>query len=194
MTRTKDTIAEAFIQLLDEKAISKITVKDIVDRCGVNRNTFYYHFQDIPALCEYIWKQKIDELIATHCQPNSPKEAVAVAVAFFTQHRNAVLHVYRSLSREVFLRYLDQLALYLVQEYIESISADSPLSPVGKQFVVRYYKCTLVGLFLDWLESNMNYDMMQIAMLICDLRSESGKQMLETLGQADITSAPLTPL
>ncbi len=194
MTRTKDTIAEAFIQLLDEKAISKITVKDIVDRCGVNRNTFYYHFQDIPALCEYIWKQKIDDLIATHCQPNSPKEAIAVAVEFFTQHRNAVLHVYRSLPREVFLRYLDQLALYLVQEYIETISSDAPLSSVCEKFVVRYYKCTLVGLFLDWLESNMNYDMMQVAMLICDLRSESGKKMLDALGQADGPSDPLPSL
>ena len=39
---TKEIIAKTFTELLDEKPMSKITVKDIVERCGVNRNTFYY--------------------------------------------------------------------------------------------------------------------------------------------------------
>lgn len=41
---TKDIIARTLIELLDEKPMSKVTVKDIVERCGVNRNTFYYSF------------------------------------------------------------------------------------------------------------------------------------------------------
>lgn len=42
---TKEIIAKTFTELLDEKPMSKITVKDIVERCGVNRNTFYYHLR-----------------------------------------------------------------------------------------------------------------------------------------------------
>ena len=41
MRRTKYTIMAAFAQLLEERPMNKITVKDIVDRCDVNRNTFY---------------------------------------------------------------------------------------------------------------------------------------------------------
>ena len=52
---TKDIIARTLIELLDEKPMSKVTVKDIVERCGVNRNTFYYHFHDIPAVVEYLY-------------------------------------------------------------------------------------------------------------------------------------------
>ena len=40
---TKEIIARTFTELLEEKSMAKITVKDIVERCGVNRNTFYYH-------------------------------------------------------------------------------------------------------------------------------------------------------
>ena len=40
--------------LLETKALSKITVQDIADACEINRNSFYYHFQDIPALIEEI--------------------------------------------------------------------------------------------------------------------------------------------
>ena len=50
MKQTKKLITDTFWQLLEEKPYNKITVQDIVDRCDVNRNTFYYHFQDIPTL------------------------------------------------------------------------------------------------------------------------------------------------
>ena len=46
---TKDAIKESLLQLLEEKPYSKITVKDIVDRCGINRNSFYYISTTFPA-------------------------------------------------------------------------------------------------------------------------------------------------
>ena len=45
---TRQIILHTLTELMNEKPLSKITVKDIVERCGVNRNTFYYHFRDIP--------------------------------------------------------------------------------------------------------------------------------------------------
>lgn len=50
MVQTKKIIKDAFWELLEEKPYNKITVRDIVNRCCVNRNTFYYYFQDIPTL------------------------------------------------------------------------------------------------------------------------------------------------
>ena len=51
---TKKAIAYAFKELLLEKPISKITINDISERCEINRQTFYYHFQDIIDLVEWI--------------------------------------------------------------------------------------------------------------------------------------------
>ena len=45
MKKTKETIIDAFWQLLEEKPFNKITVQNIVERCALNRNTFYYHGQ-----------------------------------------------------------------------------------------------------------------------------------------------------
>ena len=44
---TRKAIMDSFMKLVDQRPISKITIKDIVEDCGVNRNTFYYHFADI---------------------------------------------------------------------------------------------------------------------------------------------------
>ena len=51
---TKKAILESFLHLVGKKNFDKITVRDIVDDCGVNRNTFYYYFQDIYAVVEEI--------------------------------------------------------------------------------------------------------------------------------------------
>lgn len=55
---TRKAIMEAFLKILDEKPLGKITIRDIVDECGINRNTFYYHFADIPELLETIIRRR----------------------------------------------------------------------------------------------------------------------------------------
>ena len=52
-SRTRNAIMDSCVQLLQERPISKISVKDVVEECGINRNTFYYHFQDLPTPVSY---------------------------------------------------------------------------------------------------------------------------------------------
>ena len=47
---TKQAIKNSFLKLLNDRPLNQVTVKAIVEDCGINRNTFYYHFTDIPAL------------------------------------------------------------------------------------------------------------------------------------------------
>ena len=47
---TKEIIIRTLFELLNEKPLAKITVKDIVERCGVNRNTFISSFSIISSL------------------------------------------------------------------------------------------------------------------------------------------------
>ena len=50
----KQAIKTSFLKLLDERPLTRITVLDIAADCGINRNSFYYHYHDIPALIEEI--------------------------------------------------------------------------------------------------------------------------------------------
>ena len=60
---TKQAIKNSFLKLLNERPLSQVTVKAIVEDCGINRNSFYYHFQDIPSLIEEIIREAADNLI-----------------------------------------------------------------------------------------------------------------------------------
>ena len=49
---TKQAIVETTLALAKKRPIGKITVRDIVEACGITRNTFYYHFHDIYEVLE----------------------------------------------------------------------------------------------------------------------------------------------
>ena len=83
---TKKAIKESFIRLLKERPLSKITVQVIADDCGINRNSFYYHFQDIPALIEEITLEEVDRLIEMYPEISSIEECLNV-IAIITTSR-----------------------------------------------------------------------------------------------------------
>lgn len=60
---TKKSLANALYQKMKVKPLDKITIKEIVDECGLNRQTFYYHFPDIFGLVEWMFQQDAEKLI-----------------------------------------------------------------------------------------------------------------------------------
>lgn len=176
MKGTEILIANAFYALLEEKPLSKITVREIVERCGVNRNTFYYHYRDIPALLERIIKARADQVIREHGRLESIPDCMEVIVQFCRSDRQAILHIYRSIQREVFLDHLERLMLYAVEEFVASASRDLPIPAGDRQLLIRYYKCTLIGIALDWLNAGMNYDILAQSSRICELFAGSTRQ------------------
>ena len=62
---TKQAIKNSFLKLLNERPLNQVTVKAIVDDCGINRNTFYYHFADVPSLATEIITERADEVLDT---------------------------------------------------------------------------------------------------------------------------------
>lgn len=59
--QTQADLVEAFWKLYKEKPINKITVKEITDTAGYYRSTFYYYFEDVYAILEYIENSVMQE-------------------------------------------------------------------------------------------------------------------------------------
>lgn len=173
VNRTKRDISEVFWQLLEEMPYNKITVKAIVDRCQLNRNTFYYHFQDIPALAEATMQVWVDEIVQRHFHFGNPQDCLVPLVEECIARKKAILHIYRSVQREVFVRHLDRLVGHAVGVYAEGIKntlgADLETLPT----LCHFYKCAGMGLVLDWLNQDMSYDMPEFLEIICLLLRDS---------------------
>ena len=61
---TKRAITESFRALLADKPLDKITVRDIVEDCGLTRNTFYYHYEDIYDLLSDVLESEIERALS----------------------------------------------------------------------------------------------------------------------------------
>ena len=58
---TKILIANAFFRLLQTQSVDSISVKRIIDECGVSRQTFYYHYKDLFAIVEFLFSGMIKQ-------------------------------------------------------------------------------------------------------------------------------------
>lgn len=157
---TKKAIKDSFWKLLNEKPLNQISVRAIVEECGINRNSFYYHFQDIPSLIEEIIMEAADVLIKKYPSISSIDQAVEVALNFTLQNKKAVLHICNSVNRNIYEQYLMQICEYVVKTYFDSAFANdkSNVSETDREIMVQFTKCELFGLFIDWINHGMKAD------------------------------------
>lgn len=152
---TEKAIKASFIKLLNQKPISKISVKDIVEDCGINRNSFYYHFSDIPALLEDIITEVTSAIIAKYPAVNSLDQCFSAAFDFALENKKAAFHIYNSVSRDIFERELMKLCDYAVRTYVDSAFEGIDSGQRDREVVLRFIKCSCFGLVIDWLNNGM---------------------------------------
>ncbi len=141
---TRKAIMESFLKHLDEQPLNKISVKDIVEDCGVNRNTFYYHFADMPSLIEAIVKDDADRIAQECGGVDSLSACLNAALQLTTSHKRAVYHIYSSASRDI-EQYLLDICGYVAEKFIDNVSADMDVSDEDKAVLVQFHKCECFG-------------------------------------------------
>lgn len=152
---TGKAIKETFISLLEERPISDITVKDIAEKCGINRNSFYYHYPNIPALIDEIVKEEAEQIFQKYPSVSSIIECFDALIDFASHRRKGIMHIYRSVSRDVFERHLMKVSEYFVSMYINSALMQDSITDADRRSIMEYYKCVIFGLVLNWLDSGM---------------------------------------
>lgn len=157
---TEQAIKNAFLKLLNEKPLNKISVRIIADECGINRNSFYYHFRDIPSLIEEIVTDAADALIQKYPSINSIDEAADAAFNFTLKNKKAVLHICNSVNRNIYEHYLMKISEYIVKTYFETVFTNSEgnIDPDDKDVIINFSKCALFGLYIEWINNGMRDD------------------------------------
>ena len=156
--KTKHAIKEALVRLLDDRPFDKISVRDLVDECGISRNTFYYHYHDVYEVLEDIFEEETGKTIGTGDSWDLWKDGILQAVEFALNNRRAVYHVYHSLNREELERYLYRVVGSLAHEFVSRQAADLNANEMDIKLLSVFYKHGVVGIFLEWLDNNMRED------------------------------------
>lgn len=155
---TEKAIKDAFWKLLSEQPLNQISVRAIAEECGINRNSFYYHFQDIPSLIEQIITETADALIEKYPSISSVEQAVEVALKFTLDNKKAVLHICNSVNRNIYEQYLMKICEYVVVTYCDTVfeKDKDKINENDREILIQFTKCEVFGLFIDWINKGMD--------------------------------------
>lgn len=153
---TKKAIAYTFKDLLKEKSFSKITVNDIAKKCDINRQTFYYHFQDIRDLIEWICIDEVDHILEKKDESEKWEDKFLLIFKIMEEEKIFVKNIYYSVSVEVLRNNLYRLVYPIIYSEILEKSKGKNLREEDKKFITDFYKYSFVSIVLNWIDNGMH--------------------------------------
>ena len=116
---TKRALMSTFLELLEDKPLDKITVREIVEECGVSRNTFYYHFHDIYELIEEMFNNEVDRIMRDANNNADLSWVFREVCQLSSQHSMAMYHLCHSSDHDRVMGYLHNASMVAVRQVVE---------------------------------------------------------------------------
>ncbi len=98
--RTKYALAAALKKLMAQKPIDKITIHDLTESCGIRRQTFYYHFEDVYDLLRWMFQEEAVALLKQHEGTLLWQEGLLQLFHYIEDNRDVCLCALKSVGRE----------------------------------------------------------------------------------------------
>lgn len=155
---TRKIIRDTFVSMLNERPFNKITVKDLVTACEINRNTFYYYYADIYEIISEIFETELQKVIDEYNDTLSWEDSFLLATRFAQENKKAIYHVYNSIQKEELERYIFMVAGNVMTRYVEKIDADIDAAASDKKIIVFFYQSALTEMVLHWISEGMKED------------------------------------
>lgn len=154
---TKRAIAEALKQVCKEKPFDKISISDITAVCGLNRQTFYYHFQDKYELLSWIYYNDNFAFIAEDISLENWNEKFFELLENMKKERSFYMNTLRE-QQHTFKGYLFEMAKALLIDAICALDANKKLTQEERDFDAAFYAYGFCGIIMDWAENGMRMD------------------------------------
>ena len=146
---TKRALAASLKKLMNKKLLSKITINEIVQDCGLNRNSFYYHFEDIYALFKWMLEQEAVEVVKQFDLVLDYREAIQFVMDYVAENRHIVNGAYDAMGREGLKRFFYADFIDIVRSYIDGVDVDGDY----RNFLAEFFTEAISGTILSWCAS-----------------------------------------
>ncbi len=155
---TKRALAASLKNLLLQKPLTKITINDIAEDCGISRMTFYYHFKDIYDLVEWTCAEDAARALAGRKTYDTWQEGFLSIFHAVQANKPFIMNVYRCVSRERIEQYLNPLIRSLILGVVEEKAAGMDVGEADRQFIASFYEHAFIGVMLEWIGTGMKDD------------------------------------
>lgn len=153
--RTKKALADSLRKIMTHKSFSKITVSEIIADCGVNRKTFYYHFEDIYALLHWMLEQESIEILKHINLLDDYRDAVSFVLDYIEANEHIINCALGTDGRDELHRFffcdfmgIAESVLYgLEEKYGVSFSDEYRI------ILAEFYCEAIAGMIISWIRN-----------------------------------------
>lgn len=151
---TQRALGNALVRLLQQRPLSQITVNDIVEECGVARQTFYYHFQDIYDLLQWIFLQAATEMSVQMAEAKTWRAKLLLLFHSILDNKTLVNNVYNSIDDAYIYRFIHTIPY---DALLESFGVDPPHEQSAEEeaAIASFYLRLLFAILADWICTGM---------------------------------------
>ena len=152
---TKRALAQSLKKIMLIKELDKITITDITNDCGMNRQTFYYHFKDIYDLLEWIFANEVIDKVEKETTIENWQENFKYVLDYMLQNKRIVIKIYNSLKRKTLLDFLFKQYNSIFIQIIENLAKNYNITQENKVFIANFYKYGFAGIIENWIITEM---------------------------------------
>ena len=171
---TKWAIIEAYIELIKTKNIDKVTVKDVVEVCGITRQTFYYHFQDLLDVIEWGLRTTGDTAVQRGVEAGSVEAAIHLFLDAADRNRQVGRKIFTSQKKPQLCDMIFHMMESLLFAIFKEKNADASIPVDELDFAVHFYAHAVTGILYDVVmneDIDLDSIVQQISVLMSPLTS-----------------------
>lgn len=168
---TRQAFIDAFVLINKVKSIEKITIKELTDKAGYNRTTFYNYFTDIYSLYEYVewyvFSQVRGQIKENMRQVNDRRKFIQTFTKQCIQWKEYLVIVLNNpFSQRFTVQVKEQMILYWIEEF------QLPNDDIKIQYKLDFYLSALFSIMSRWLKNQEDMQLDELAELLQEIITE----------------------
>lgn len=152
---TKKVMAATLKKMMESKPFDKITVVHLVEECEINRQTFYYHFQDIYELLGWIYKNEALVKIKNYKSYDTWQEGLLIIFSYVKENAKFCLNTFHSVGKEHLNDFLYDVTYELLINVVKEIAKDKNVKEKDLKFIADFYSFAFIGILTNWMKEGM---------------------------------------
>ncbi len=154
---TKKELAESLKRLASRRLFEQVTVGDIVKECGVNRQTFYYHFSDKYELLDWIYYNETFVPLTADITFGNWDEKLYALLRIMRENKSFYMNTIKC-SDNFFEEYLLKMLTTLFETAVEDLDGKGQMTSEKKRLASKIFAYGLTGVVIEWAMGGMKAD------------------------------------
>ena len=154
---TKHLLTESLKRLMTQKPLNKISIREITEGCGVNRQTFYYHFEDIYDQVRWMFRQEAVKLLDQQEGVLVWQDGLLQLFRYLEENRYICLCAMHSVSHEHLRRFFQADIYDIIHRVINQLTEDLQTNEEEMDILTHFYVSALAGMVESWLLGELPY-------------------------------------